>query len=609
MRHIANKVLVSSSCRPLFNNVVAEFASLSQTSQAVLKRRGGFPIPAAIRSFSGSSEGGWQGRDPESIRRTLTPVQTLELTPEEKSLRQKILAEATLNQSTKGTGAMLDETKKNLEKLLQMQPGNALDKHKMQERDPPPKIESMSALLKERLKMGPMPVSEYMALAMTHPEHGYYVTRDVFGSQGDFTTAPEISQLFGELIGVWVVWVWQSLGQPSQIQLIELGPGKGTMMSDLLRATKSFKDFQKALSVHMVEVSPVLQSLQRQKLGGAQGGIKDAEVTLHDGTGVPIRWHSHLADIPINEGAASIILCQEFFDVMPVRQFIHTEKGWCEKLVVPDDDGKGGEGVYDGLKFALSPGPTAASKLVIESGQIPGLPKNPKIGDGVEASPEGWQMASQIGQRVRQTGGAALIIDYGNDGFAADTLQAIKDHKPVHPLFKPGECDLTAHVDFRAVKEAALSSTVVDDVALLAQLSLATQKGQSPEDSAATAIESMEAKREAEAGAQEPLVAHGPVSQNEFLHGLGIRDRIMMLLEHPNADEEKSAALVSQYERLCSPEQMGTLFKVMAITSSALQPGSLPMLVPPEPTEAPAEDSAAADAASNSSSASPPASN
>lgn len=399
MRHIANKVLVSSSCRPLFNNVVAEFASLSQTSQAVLKRRGGFPIPAAIRSFSGSSEGGWQGRDPESIRRTLTPVQTLELTPEEKSLRQKILAEATLNQSTKGTGAMLDETKKNLEKLLQMQPGNALDKHKMQERDPPPKIESMSALLKERLKMGPMPVSEYMALAMTHPEHGYYVTRDVFGSQGDFTTAPEISQLFGELIGVWVVWVWQSLGQPSQIQLIELGPGKGTMMSDLLRATKSFKDFQKALSVHMVEVSPVLQSLQRQKLGGAQGlselhlplahlatpplsrspssspssamllerhssfpsppldppslhlltldlslsqtnltrqcgagGIKDAEVTLHDGTGVPIRWHSHLADIPINEGAASIILCQEFFDVMPVRQFIHTEKGYAARL-------------------------------------------------------------------------------------------------------------------------------------------------------------------------------------------------------------------------------------------------------------------------------------
>jgi NADH dehydrogenase [ubiquinone] 1 alpha subcomplex assembly factor 7 len=155
-------------------------------------------------------------------------------------------------------------------------------------------------ILKDRMRMGPMPVSEYMKLALMHPEHGYYTSKGfggIFGQRGDFTTAPEISQMFGEIIAVWVVWTWQSLGSPQKVQLIELGPGRGTMMADMLRASARFRPFLDALSVHMVEGSEQLQEVQRKRL--SSGSKKKERTVKHDGTGVNIHWHATLSEVVV----------------------------------------------------------------------------------------------------------------------------------------------------------------------------------------------------------------------------------------------------------------------------------------------------------------------
>ena len=162
---------------------------------------------------------------------------------------------------------------------------------------------------------GPMSIAEYMRLCLTHPQYGYYVTRDPLGAHGDFITAPEISQMFGELIGVWMVAVWQQMGSPENVRVVELGPGRGTLMSDALRAAKVVGDFHAALVVHLVEISPKLQQVQQQRL---------------ESLGVPILWHSALAEVP---SGPVIIIANEFIDALPVHQAVKQADGWHERVV------------------------------------------------------------------------------------------------------------------------------------------------------------------------------------------------------------------------------------------------------------------------------------
>jgi NADH dehydrogenase [ubiquinone] 1 alpha subcomplex assembly factor 7 len=267
-----------------------------------------------------------------------------------------------------------------------------------------------------------MPVAVFMDLALNHPVHGYYQRREPFGAKGDFTTAPEISQVFGELIGLWLATTWQDAGRPTPFQLVELGPGRGQLMADLLRATTNVPGFLDAANIHLVETSERLQAVQRTAL---------------DDT--PITWHERLATIP---DGPLFLIANEVFDALPAHQLVRTEGGWAERTVTLDDQG--------GLAFASGDAPTALLD------EVKGL-SAAKPDDITEVSPAREALAFDIAQRIGRGGGASVIIDYGAwvDRPTGDTLQAVRGHEPVAPLTAPGEVDLTTQVDFRRLGLAA----------------------------------------------------------------------------------------------------------------------------------------------------------
>lgn len=258
---------------------------------------------------------------------------------------------------------------------------------------------------------GPLRIDRYMALCLGHPRHGYYITRDPLGEKGDFVTAPEVSQVFGELIGVWAVGAWGAMGQPDAFNLVELGPGRGTLMADVLRTVrKAAPGFAAAASVQLVETSPVLRAWQRRAVG--EGA----------------RWHDRLEDVP--EGPM-ILLANEFFDAIPIRQFERCEGVWRERVI----------GLAEG-RLSLGVG-----------GIVPGTMG--KDGDILEFAPAREEIARHIGARLAAHVGAALIIDYGHLHTAAgDTLQAMRAHRFVRVTEAPGEADLTSHVDFEKLAHA-----------------------------------------------------------------------------------------------------------------------------------------------------------
>jgi SAM-dependent MidA family methyltransferase len=268
---------------------------------------------------------------------------------------------------------------------------------------------------------GPISLERYMALALTHPAHGYYMGRDPFGAEGDFTTAPEISQMFGELIGLWAAEVWAAMGGPNPLRLIELGPGRGTLMSDALRAARVAPEFRAALDVCLIEASPTLAAVQHDTLLTA---------------GAPVCWAAQLDEAP--DGPA-IILANEFLDALPIRQYVRGSRGWRERLVGLDNSGN----------LALS--------LAAEPERFINVPAHE--GDVLEISAAGHRLMFELGARLARHGGAALFIDYGHvaTGFG-DTLQALRAHRKVDPLIDPGEADITAHVDFAAMARSALAS-------------------------------------------------------------------------------------------------------------------------------------------------------
>ena len=256
-----------------------------------------------------------------------------------------------------------------------------------------------------------MGLDRYMGLCLGHSEHGYYTGRDPFGETGDFVTAPEVSQVFGELIGVWCVAAWTAMGQPSSFNLVELGPGRGTLMADILRTAKrAAPAFAQAASVNLVEMSPVLRGLQRKAIG--ESAI----------------WHDRFEDVP--EGPL-IVVANEFFDAIPVRQFEKRDGMWHERVVGLKDD-----------------------KLVLGLVEAELGPQG-RDGDIIEFAPARTEIARGIGERLSRHAGAALIIDYGHLATApGDTLQAMRKHGFVSIFESPGECDLTSHVDFEALGKA-----------------------------------------------------------------------------------------------------------------------------------------------------------
>jgi NADH dehydrogenase [ubiquinone] 1 alpha subcomplex assembly factor 7 len=270
----------------------------------------------------------------------------------------------------------------------------------------------LERLIRDRIAAtGPISVSEYMELALGHPEHGYYMTGDPFGIEGDFITAPEISQVFGELIGLWAAVTWRQMRSPENLLLVECGPGRGTLMKDLLRAAKSVPDFHRAINVHLVENSPAMRRRQEETL-----------------TGFAPCWHDTIATVP---AGPIILVANEFLDALPIRQFVMTDTGWTERCV----------GVTAG-RFSFVTGETSPDCL-------PALPSTAPPGAIFESCPAATGFAGELSRRLAAVPGAALIIDYGHGKSATgDTLQAVHDHAYSNPLTHPGDADLTAHVDF-----------------------------------------------------------------------------------------------------------------------------------------------------------------
>jgi len=287
-----------------------------------------------------------------------------------------------------------------------------------------PSAASLPDRLRRRIAAeGPLSVADVMAAALVDPEHGYYTTRDPFGAAGDFVTAPEISQTFGELIGLWAAVVWQGMGAPEPVSLIELGPGRGTLMADALRAAGAVPAFRAALRVHLVEASPVLRRRQAEALPDAAPA-----------------WHDDLDSLP---DGPSIVIANEFFDALPIVQLVRDGRVWRERRVAVDPAG-------DGFVWTLTPGASPHAALL-----APAIRDGAPDGALAEICPAGLSVARALAERVVRDGGAVLAIDYGHaPSGVGDTLQAVKGHRSVGILDTLGEADLTAHVDFAALGRA-----------------------------------------------------------------------------------------------------------------------------------------------------------
>lgn len=323
---------------------------------------------------------------------------------------------------------------------------------------------------------GPITLADYMADALMHPTHGYYSTRDPLGAAGDFITAPEISQMFGELIGLVVAQSWLDQGAPAAFALVELGPGRGTLMADILRAGSKVAGFTEAAAVHLVETSPTLRAEQAAR--------------------VTATWHDDVTTLP---DLPTFAVANEFFDALPIRQFHRDSAGWREVQV-----GLDGGTLTAGLS---APAPLAQLDHRLDDTQQ---------GDVVEICPAMPAIISSLGARIDANGGMALIIDYGDWRSLGDTVQALKNHDATDPFAAPGTADITAHVDFEAIAQAA-------------------------------------------APARYTRLA----PQGVFLERLGITQRAQAL-----AATLSGAALdahIAAHRRLTHPSEMGSLFKVMGL--------------------------------------------
>lgn len=366
---------------------------------------------------------------------------------------------------------------------------------------PPAQPCASALLLQEHLRQeiaehGPRPLDKVMGQAVAT----YYAQGTAFGRQGDFITAPEISQTFGEVLGLWAAVVWQGLGMPSRVHLVELGPGRGTLMSDALRAARALPPFFEALSVHLVETSPTLRDQQRAALTAS---------------GRPLAWHDGPDTLP--DDAPVIVLANEFFDALPIEQWCRQNDGWHRRLI--DWDAERGAFVFVSASEAEDPAARWGAPFTLPTEEA-------NVGTVVETCPIALHIMGELTRRLSNQRGAVLAIDYGYAQSAiGDSLQAMKGHRYHPPLQDLGAVDLTAHVDFSR---------------LLAVAGEVGGKG------------------------------FGPISQRQLLCGLGIEARVSRLMQ--KASPAQQVALSQGVSRLINPSEMGTLFKVIAVTDAASPP-------------------------------------
>jgi SAM-dependent MidA family methyltransferase len=278
-----------------------------------------------------------------------------------------------------------------------------------------------SLLVRRIAATGPMRLADYMAECLLHPEHGYYTRAEPFGRAGDFITAPEISQMFGEMLGLWLAQCWLDQGGPGAFTLAELGPGRGTLMADVLRATRKVPGFHAAARVVLVEASPRLRAVQRDRLAGYS-----------------VHWADTVDSLP---DAPLFLLANEFFDALPVRQFTRAGDGWAETMVT----------LQHGALALARAAPVALDALAHRLADT-------RDGDVVEWCPAAAPIAATIGARIARAGGAALLVDYGGWHGTGDTVQALRAHAFAGLLSTPGQADITAHVDFEPLARAAIAA-------------------------------------------------------------------------------------------------------------------------------------------------------
>ncbi|KAH1018714.1 protein arginine methyltransferase NDUFAF7 homolog, mitochondrial [Dendroctonus ponderosae] len=361
---------------------------------------------------------------------------------------------------------------------------------------------------------GPITVADYMRDVLQNPSKGYYMCKDMFGEMGDFITSPEISQIFGEMLAVWFLNEWNKIGCPKPVQIVELGPGRGTLSSDILKVFSHFKALHKA-SLHLVEISPVLSDVQSKTLCVHSNLTKDPKSfhyragTSHHG--IPVYWHQQLRDVP--EGF-TLLLAHEFFDALPIHKFHKTYAGYKEVLIDLEST-KANEEIR--FRYVLARQDTPMLKVLL---------KPTETRDHVEISPDGMVIYEQICKRLISNGGIALICDYGHNGAGTDTFRAFKKHKQVDPLLHPGTADLTADVDFNIIKEVANNN---GDVIFM-----------------------------------------GPTKQRSFLHRIGIEYRVNALTANMQ-DKKQIDNLKQCYNFLTDESKMGERFKFCTLLPSTLK--------------------------------------
>ncbi|NNF25547.1 MAG: class I SAM-dependent methyltransferase [Rhodobacteraceae bacterium] len=336
---------------------------------------------------------------------------------------------------------------------------------------------------------GPITLARYMGLCLSHPRHGYYTTHDPLGAGGDFITAPEISQMFGELVGLALAQAWQDQGAPARAHLVELGPGRGTLMADILRATNAVPGFRDAVRITLIETSPALKQKQADTLADYAAD-----------------WTDDIANLT---GAPLFVVANEFFDALPIRQFQRAGAAWAERVVGLSATG------------TLAPGLSPAAQLAALDHRL----ADTEDGDIVETCEPGAAIAGGIGAHIAAHGGAALIFDYGDWRSQGDTLQALRGHAAADPFAAPGQADLTAHVDFEPLADAA-------------RIAGATPSRLTP--------------------------------QGVFLERLGITARAEALAR--GLQGARRANHIAAHRRLTHPAEMGALFKVMGIAPHGAPP-------------------------------------
>jgi NADH dehydrogenase [ubiquinone] 1 alpha subcomplex assembly factor 7 len=289
----------------------------------------------------------------------------------------------------------------------------------------------LAAGLKEQIaREGPISVHDFMRACLADRDEGYYATRQPIGERGDFVTAPEISQIFGELIGAWAATIWQSMGAPASVTIAELGPGRGTLMADGLRVFKRVPGFLDRVTVALIETSPVLRETQKETLRGSP---------------IPLQWHESIEPLP--QGPL-ILIANEFIDALPVRQLLREGGRWHERCVTLD--GEGGFAFCAGAALGAEAVTASLRALDAEDGAI------------FETRPAFSPLLASLAARARHAPVSALIVDYGHaESGLGDTLQAVQHHRFADPLAAPGEADLTAHVDFATLADSARARGLV----------------------------------------------------------------------------------------------------------------------------------------------------